>query len=177
MDVISTRPGRPPGGAGEQLATGLLAALAEGSADGPRALLRAAAEGTASEAGAFLELPAPPAGWEPESVVLVARCGDEIEVGLYLQGDQLREVRFRGRGCSVCIASSSMMTEAVKGRDAVAARQMCDHMHGWFGQSDGDALAPPPSDLQALSAVREYPARRRCVLLSWEALADALDAI
>lgn len=105
------------------------------------------------------------------------RCGDEIEVGLYLQGDRLREVRFRGRGCSVCIASSSMMTEAVKGRDAVAARQMCDHMHGWFGQSDGDALAPPPSDLQALSAVREYPARRRCVLLSWEALADALDAI
>ena len=105
------------------------------------------------------------------------RCGDEIEVGLYLQGDQLREVRFRGRGCSVCIASSSMMTEAVKGRDTTAAREMCDHMRGWFAQSDGDALAPPPNDLQALSAVREYPARRRCVLLSWEALADALDAI
>jgi NifU-like protein involved in Fe-S cluster formation len=50
-------------------------------------------------------------------------------------------------------------------------------MQQWFQQGDGEYLAPPPSDLQALSAVREYPARRRCVLLSWDALSDALDAI
>jgi NifU-like protein involved in Fe-S cluster formation len=50
-------------------------------------------------------------------------------------------------------------------------------MQDWFQQGDGTDLAPPPEDLQALSAVREHPARRRCVLLSWEALADALDAI
>lgn len=105
------------------------------------------------------------------------RCGDEIEVGLYLHGKELREVKFRGRGCSVCIASTSMMTDAVTGQDADVARGMCDHMRRWFEQSDGDDLAAPPSDLQALSAVREYPARRRCVLLPWEALADALDAI
>ena len=41
------------------------------------------------------------------------RCGDEIEVGLFLQGDRLERVKFRGRGCSVCIASASLMTEAL----------------------------------------------------------------
>ncbi len=105
------------------------------------------------------------------------RCGDEIEVGLYLDGDRLREVRFRGRGCSVCIASSSMMTDAVSGQAAADARHLCEDMRQWFQQGDGDGLAAPPSDLQALSAVREYPARRRCVLLSWDALSDALDAV
>jgi len=105
------------------------------------------------------------------------RCGDEIEVGLYLHDDRLEQVKFRGRGCSVCIASSSMMTEAVSGHTTDEARQLCQDMQGWFQQGEGASLSAPPDDLQALSAVREYPARRRCVLLSWEALADALDAI
>lgn len=105
------------------------------------------------------------------------RCGDEIEVGLYLHGDDLAQVKFRGRGCSVCIASSSMMSEATQGLSAKDARQLCADMQAWFQAGDGGQLKDPPADLQALSAVREYPARRRCVLLSWEALDDALDSI
>lgn len=105
------------------------------------------------------------------------RCGDEVEVGLYLQGGRVEKVRFRGRGCSVCIASSSMMTEAVSGRFTDEARQLCADMRRWFQQGDGDDISAPPEGLLALSAVRAYPARRRCVLLSWEALADALDEI
>jgi len=105
------------------------------------------------------------------------RCGDEIEVGLYLHEGRLAQVKFRGRGCSVCIASSSMMTVAVSGRSGEQARQLCHDVQHWFQQGDGSGLSAPPEDLQALSAVREYPARRRCVLLSWEALADALDAL
>lgn len=105
------------------------------------------------------------------------RCGDEVEVGVYLEGQHIDKVRFRGRACSVCIASASMMTEAVSGKRADEARHLCDEMQAWFGQGSGDELQATPEDLQALSAVREYPARRRCVLLSWEALADAIDAL
>ncbi|MBT8429174.1 MAG: SUF system NifU family Fe-S cluster assembly protein, partial [Gammaproteobacteria bacterium] len=105
------------------------------------------------------------------------RCGDEIEVGLYLQDGHLAKVKFRGRGCSVCIASSSMMTEAVQGHSTSEARQLCFDMQAWFEKGEGFELAEPPESLQALSAVRAYPARRRCVLLSWEALDEALDSI
>ena len=104
-------------------------------------------------------------------------CGDEVEVGLYLHDGHLAQVKFRGRGCSVCIASSSMMTGAVQGRSVKEARQLCADMRAWFQKGDGYQLTEPPEDLQALSAVREYPARRRCVLLSWEALDDALGSI
>lgn len=104
------------------------------------------------------------------------RCGDEVEVGLYLQAGRVEKVRFRGRGCSVCIASASLMTDAVSGRSTDAARQLCEDMRHWFRQGDGEHIAaPPPEGLLALSAVREYPARRRCVLLAWDALAEALD--
>lgn len=104
------------------------------------------------------------------------RCGDEIEVGVDVDGDRLSRVRFRGRGCSVCIASASMMTEAVSGEPVTAARELANEMKQWF-EPNGDRLSEPPQRLEALSAVRVYPARRRCVLLSWEALTDAIDAL
>ncbi len=104
------------------------------------------------------------------------RCGDEVEVGVYLDDDRVEKVRFRGRGCSVCIASASMMTETVRGKHTGEVRHLCHAMQSWFGQGSGDQLQTAPEELQALSAVREYPARRRCVLLSWEALAEAIDA-
>jgi len=103
------------------------------------------------------------------------RCGDEIEVGLFFQGSFIDKVKFRGRGCSICIASASMMTEVVSGRSTDEARQLCDSMQNWFGQSSGLEISEAPEELEALSAVREYPARRRCVLLSWEALSDAIN--
>jgi nitrogen fixation NifU-like protein len=105
------------------------------------------------------------------------RCGDQIEVGLYLQDGHLADVKFRGRGCSVCIASASMMTEAAQGHSIKEARQICADMAAWWQEGDGVELSEAPEELRALSAVREYPARRRCVLLSWEALDDALGAI
>jgi len=102
------------------------------------------------------------------------RCGDEVEVGLFVHGDKLEQVKFRGRGCSVCIAAASMMSEAVSGRSKEEAHRLCEEMHYWFGKGDGTDVTPPPDDLAALSAVREYPARRRCVLIAWDALSDAL---
>jgi nitrogen fixation NifU-like protein len=105
------------------------------------------------------------------------RCGDEVEVGLFIHEDKIDKVKFRGRGCSICIASASMMTEAVSGRSAEEARHLCDSMQNWFGQSSGLEISEAPEGLEALSAVREYPARRRCVLLSWEALTDAINDI
>lgn len=105
------------------------------------------------------------------------RCGDDVEVGIFVDNGQVEHVHFRGRGCSVCIASASMMTEAVSGKPTADARHLCDVMQGWIGQGPGDELQAAPADLEPLSAVREYPARHRCVLLSWEALADAIDAL
>ncbi len=106
------------------------------------------------------------------------RCGDDIEVGLFMQGDRLERVKFRGRGCSLCIASASLMTEAVRGHHRGEARSLCERIQLWFAQEKDDADgAELPPDLEALLAVRDYPARRRCVLLSWQALSDALAAL
>lgn len=102
------------------------------------------------------------------------RCGDDLEVGVRVEDDRLVSVRFRGRGCSVCIASASMMTEAVMGEDRAAAQGLMRSMRDWFSSGNGSAVPEAPASLHALTAVRQYPARRRCVLLAWEALEEAI---
>lgn len=103
------------------------------------------------------------------------RCGDDLEVGVRMREGCIESVRFRGRGCSVCIASASMMTEVVTGADRDAALGLATSMRDWFSSGDGSDVSEPPGSLAALAAVKQYPARRRCVLLAWEALECAIE--
>ena len=47
-------------------------------------------------------------------------CGDEVSiyVAFAADGDTIEDVRFRGRGCAISQAATSMLTEMVKGRSA-----------------------------------------------------------
>ena len=103
------------------------------------------------------------------------RCGDEIEVGISCDHEVLESVHFRGRGCSICLASASMMTECAGGLKIAQARQLVDELQQWF--SNGDDAAAPDENLAALGSLRQHPARKKCVLLAWQALAETLDEI
>jgi nitrogen fixation protein NifU and related proteins len=45
-------------------------------------------------------------------------CGDEVAISVALDGDTIQDVRFRGRGCAISQAATSMLMEMVKGRSA-----------------------------------------------------------
>ncbi|MFL5466666.1 MAG: Fe-S cluster assembly sulfur transfer protein SufU [Gemmatimonadaceae bacterium] len=101
-------------------------------------------------------------------------CGDEIGVQVIFDGDNISDVRFSGRGCSISQASASMMTQLVKGRstdeiDSVRKR-FRDLMLGDTAAADDKQLGP----LRALSGVARFPARVKCALLAWNALESAL---
>ena len=47
-------------------------------------------------------------------------CGDRLTVFVRLNGEQVEDIRFEGKGCAISTASASLMTEAVKGKDRAA---------------------------------------------------------
>lgn len=105
------------------------------------------------------------------------RCGDELEVGVFLQGETLQMVRFEARGCSICIASASMMTESVEGLKQDKALALCAEVEEWFCEDLEDQDVLPvhlPNTLAPLVKVRTHAARMPCVLLGWQALYRAL---
>lgn len=101
-------------------------------------------------------------------------CGDEITLALALDGDVVREARFEGRGCSISQASASMLTELVRGKSASEATQLAARFRAMVM---GDVEAATDSRLgpaRALAGVARFPARVKCALLGWNALAEGL---
>jgi nitrogen fixation NifU-like protein len=100
-------------------------------------------------------------------------CGDRLTVFVRLNGEQVEDIRFEGKGCAISTASASLMTEAVKGKDRAAIQSLYDKVHELLTQQDAPADASL-GKLAALSGVREFPARVKCASLCWHTLNAAL---
>ncbi len=102
------------------------------------------------------------------------QCGDTLAVELDLKEGKLSDIRFSGQGCAICIASASMMTEAVRGAEVAAAQDMQQRFRAVLtGQLDPEEAHL--GKLVSLAGVRRYPSRIKCALLGWHALMHALN--
>lgn len=101
------------------------------------------------------------------------QCGDQISVALQIEQGRVTDVRFQGQGCAICMASTSMMTEAVKGSELAAARKLQERFRAVLtGMEEPDEAYL--GKLISLAGVARYPNRIKCALLGWHALGHAL---
>jgi nitrogen fixation NifU-like protein len=99
-------------------------------------------------------------------------CGDKMTLYLKLDGDRIADARFEGTGCAISVASSSLMTERVKGTTVQDSLQLFDEVHDML-----TGASEPNENMQklaALAGVRDYPSRVKCASLAWHALKSAL---
>ena len=114
---------------------------------------------------------------DPHDVLLERNnplCGDEIELFLKFDGENLEGIAFDGKGCSISQASASMMTEKVKGLSAKDAAALAEEIKSMMaGDSEGDADVL--GDLVSLKGVVKYPVRIKCALLGWNTLLEGIE--
>ena len=103
-------------------------------------------------------------------------CGDRMTLYVKLNGDTLEDIRFNGTGCAISVASSSLMTERVKGESVQDNLELFEKIHDMLTAEDyDDSVSLQDLDkLAALSGVRDYPTRVKCASLAWHALKSAL---
>jgi nitrogen fixation NifU-like protein len=101
-------------------------------------------------------------------------CGDEIVLYLRFDGDTVEGIAFEGKGCSISLASASMMTEKIEGREAKDAAEIAESIKRMMaGEEEGDP--DDLGDLVSLKGVVKYPVRIKCALLGWNALLEGLE--
>ncbi|HEV3408105.1 MAG TPA: SUF system NifU family Fe-S cluster assembly protein [Gaiellaceae bacterium] len=83
-------------------------------------------------------------------------CGDEVAISVALDGETIEDVRFRGRGCAISQAATSMLTELVKGRTIAEVAEM------------------PKDELLDEVGIPLTPVRLKCALLGLGVLKVAL---
>ena len=145
------------------------------------------------------ELASPPAlrveGFNP-------LCGDEIVVTLEVKDGVVSDIKIAGTGCSISQSSASLMSAAVKGRPIPEVRDLIRTFKGMMsiheatlpssngadgkGTTDAGADVEPIEpqaidvdalgELAALQGVVKFPVRIKCATLSWNTLAEGLDA-
>lgn len=84
-------------------------------------------------------------------------CGDSIDIGLKIDENKVTDIKFAGRGCAICMACTSVLTEITKGKSIDEARAI----------EKNDVLGE--LGLEHLQAVRI-----KCALLSLKVLKSAL---
>jgi len=85
-------------------------------------------------------------------------CGDRITLQLRVTDAHIAGVGFTGRGCAISQASTSLLTDEIKGKPVDKAASI----------TSGDVLE--------LLGIEISPARMKCALLSLETLQGALGA-
>ncbi len=106
-------------------------------------------------------------------------CGDQVEVYLKLNKEsKVENLTFKGSGCAISIASTSIMTELVKGKSIEKAKKLVvDFLNmiknGTIIKSD-ELDEDQKTKMMSLSGVKQYPMRVKCATLAWHTLTSAM---
>ena len=107
-------------------------------------------------------------------------CGDNVHVYLKLNGQKIVEdASFEGSGCAISMASASIMTDLIKGKNEYEAKEIVKDFLGMIKENPelkSEYLSEnEKTKLMCLSGVKQYPMRVKCATLSWHTLTSAID--
>ncbi len=98
-------------------------------------------------------------------------CGDQIKLELIIKEGRIEEICFSGQGCSISMASASMLTEAVKGKTVDEALSLVSNFKAFLAGGTSDV---PLGDLEALHGASQFPSRVKCATLAHNVLEKAI---
>lgn len=102
-------------------------------------------------------------------------CGDRIQLQLKVEDGKVIDAKFSGEGCSISLASASMMTQAVKGLTTEEAVAMSGIFSDMMLGKDYDEDRFDLGDIEALQGVTKFPARIKCATLAWKAMEKGIE--
>jgi nitrogen fixation protein NifU and related proteins len=93
-------------------------------------------------------------------------CGDEVEITARLADGKIADIKFDGKACAICTASTSIMTQKLVGKTLPEAQQL---IGGFLNMMRGEAPfgGKEMGDLKALEGVLKFPVRVKCATLAW----------
>ena len=106
-------------------------------------------------------------------------CGDKVQVYLKLNKDKkIEKLTFEGSGCAISIASTSIMTELVKGKSPETTKKIVNSFLNMIKNADEIKSEDLDNDqitkIMSLSGVKQYPMRVKCATLAWHTLVSAM---
>ena len=109
-------------------------------------------------------------------------CGDKVHIFLKLNDNKkVEDISFEGQGCAISMASASIMTDLLKGKEEKEVKEIVNDFLEMIKEKDEINTNLLKDDektkLMCLAGVKQYPMRVKCATLSWHTLTSAIDNI
>ena len=109
-----------------------------------------------------------------------ALCGDKVHIYLNLEeGKNIKGLSFEGEGCAISLASASILTDILKGKDLSFTKKVTDDFLNMIKTKSKITLNSLSEDqittINSLSGVQEFPMRIKCATMVWHALLSAIE--
>ena len=106
-------------------------------------------------------------------------CGDKVQIFLNLNKEKkVENLTFEGSGCAISMASTSIMTELVKGKSLEIAKKIVldflDMIKNTQQIKSEELDEDQKIKIMSLSGVKQYPMRVKCATLAWHTLNSAM---
>jgi len=107
-------------------------------------------------------------------------CGDNVHIYLKLnEKNKVEDISFEGSGCAISMASASIMTDLIKGKEEKEVKEIVNDFLGMIKEnpklSSKNLKEDEKTKLMCLSGVKQYPMRVKCATLSWHTLTSAIN--
>ena len=107
-------------------------------------------------------------------------CGDNVHIYLKLnENKKVEDISFEGNGCAISMASASIMTDLVKGKEENEVKEIINDFLSMIKENpelkSKNLKEDEKTKLMCLSGVKQYPMRVKCATLSWHTLISAME--
>ncbi len=107
-------------------------------------------------------------------------CGDKVHI--YAQLDKKKnilDISFEGEGCAISLASASILTDILKGKDFNLAKLIVNNFLNLIKENKMITLNSlddnQKTTLMSLSGVKDFPMRVKCATMAWHTLSNVLE--
>ena len=107
-------------------------------------------------------------------------CGDKVHIYAELDSDKkILDISFEGEGCAISLASASILTDILKGRDFQVAKTITDNFLNLIKENKlitvNSLDENQKTTLMSLSGVKDFPMRVKCATMAWHTLSSVLE--
>ncbi len=107
-------------------------------------------------------------------------CGDKVHVFLKLNKEKkVENISFEGEGCAISMASASIMTETIKGKEFNVVKKIIEDFLKMLKEGSklgtNDLSEDQNTTMMSLSGVKQFPMRVKCATLVWHTFMHAAE--
>ena len=107
-------------------------------------------------------------------------CGDKVHVYLKLDSEKkVVDMSFEGEGCAISLASASILTDTLKGKDLSFTKKVSEDFLNMVKNKTKITLNSLTEDqittITSLSGVQKFPMRVKYATMVWHTFLSALD--